>query len=358
MFPGNTPRKKPRNVKSHPAASFRVSCGRERTQPLGRGDGLLIDRLDAGVQQAKGVINLVTKAIQKRKQSQGEVVSPGSAVRNALSKGLLLRFVERRHMYVLCLPLLAEQNDQTEMGEQIALVARDESIIQLGAESDTIADEQPVDMRPSRMRQYLLFVPYPWYAFSHSISPGAKEILLIVPHLIALIHIPDSIPLLCGLSLNSGLPSNNKPKNDHQEDRASCTHQLQHFLRSTSQEDAPVPTFAAISPHAFCSDIAVYVAYMNAERQFALVRDEKSQFAIVKKPSIALHNTKGENDRRLLRNYVINTHLPVRDVIDLISSEDEPRDKTELLSLLNCYRQQDLLPVLHPDQNFMPYDET
>ncbi|KAI0560792.1 hypothetical protein FGB62_100g33 [Gracilaria domingensis] len=253
LFTAVTPRKK----RPHEPVTIKVNCGRERTQPLTvdarRGsDGSLTTFLRNCISQAEQRIQAFRAAVLTQQFTS-----------RLLENNLIFRILQREGDLFFVEHINSNIKNTTSLAVLVS------------------AGVLPVAEKESEMKERCMFIPHPWRAHEMKTSGSTMTDVLIVPYRISLTTPSEVLPALQSHSLCQAF-------NESLRRIASTCNQFPHTNAeegNDGREDLhTLNTFSNLSPHVAVVNLYVYVDFCFSQRDFAVIRDNVGELAILKAP--------------------------------------------------------------------------
>ncbi|CAN8076624.1 unnamed protein product [Agarophyton chilense] len=289
LFPSLTPRKR----KSQERVNIRLNCGRERTQPLRvnvvrDSDGSLTSFLRDCVSQAEERIHAFHSAVYSKRFTK-----------SVLENNLLFRILRREGDLFFVEHFGSDNNT---IAHCAVLASGD--VLSL-AEYD-----------PEAIESYM-FIPQPWQSHGLQNTCHCTMSVLIVPYRITVTNRREILQALQENSLNQTL------KGSLRSVASVCSPLL--ISHGDGKEvtigHPKLDTFSRLSPHTTIVNLQVYVDFSFDERDFAVIRDNAGELAILMAFK-DVHIVSKKGDRQLFRNvHVLPQRVTLEAVLDVVTLE-------------------------------------
>lgn len=323
----STPRKKrhrEKQVTPLKPRQFRISGGKDRTQPVDAGSARKTQRVQGGV--LTGQINKCAAAaalnLRVFRTALGAAEVDLKELNALVRKSLILRVI-RRDEDLLIARRWSDNDSAQSYDDDFAVVVP----------PDTLSEDGVVDFK-----QLVLFVPEPWSAVNLSSSAPSRSGLLVIPHTLELIDLKAMSMVLekCSLNCELGTWQRVGASSSHYEVPETQDPDAENdnsFSKATDSK--PVgSTFSSMSPHAPTASVMVVVDVVLHDFGIAIIRDTHRERAVYQYGSEQVHaipETQQLNDVRIR-----SQRMPMESLISLLSNTSS--SETEVATLLDHFR--------------------
>lgn len=305
LFPVPTPSKK-RKALNDLQLSFRVNCGRERTQPLAndkkRREGPLASNLTKSLAEAAANIQVLKDFVANKGAGRRELNS-------VLEKGLVFEVLGYRSGSISARRYVAVHYGENQTESDDAEVA---VLVPALTASEANESNEGTNNIGS-----LIFVPQPWYVYRSDQSVSNSG-LFIVPFKFELIRKQEIANLIDSVRLNMLLES------------WLCTGSLcgsQFEIPATQEEGQEIlehsgssskcELFANISTHCISVTLFVFVDIVCHESKVAVLRDSDGEYALLTWKSVI---PQAASNKQNLENLVVaSLTFPLTSLLELVA---------------------------------------
>lgn len=341
----STPRKRRRGANTPKARLqprlFRISGGKERTQPVETGSARKPLRLQGGVLTGQIGKCVATSALNLRvfRTALGAAELDLREINALVRKSLVLRVLRREDD--LFVARRWSHNDSAESyDDDFAVVIP----------QDAFSEDEAVDFR-----QVVLYVPEPWSLVKLSTSFPSRSGVLVVPHKLELIDLKTMSTVLEKCTLNGEIGTwqqiGGTEDSEYEVPETQDPEEENDNCMTSAGGEAPLRNFSSISPHATTASVSVVVDVVLPEFGMAVIRDSRRDLALYQQGSEQIQITGEQQDLSDVK--IRPQRMPVESIISLLSCVS--RNITEAAAVLDRFR---LLPNSYALLVFTKHDSS